>query len=168
MSKEPNKDSKGKWAKGNIGKLSHNQSYTKTYATWCGMKYRCFNKNSDSYHKYGAKGIGVSKSWLKFENFFRDMGEIPKGMTIDRIDGSKGYSKSNCRIADYKTQARNKKRLKFITHNGQTKCFAEWCEFYEVPKGAVDYYHRDKKLSFDESIKIVLYRRQLLKQLGEK
>lgn len=81
------------------------------YSSWSGMISRCKNKNSTSYEKYGGSGIQVCERWLKsFSNFYEDMGERP-GLqySIDRIDGSKGYYKENCRWADYHTQSVNTK-----------------------------------------------------------
>jgi hypothetical protein len=61
------------------------------------MKERCTNPNRDNYEDYGGRGITFCKRWEDFENFLQDMGERPEGMTLDRLDNSKGYFKGNCK-----------------------------------------------------------------------
>lgn len=92
------------------------------------MVRRCTDPGHDKYSRYGAVGVTVCERWLTFENFLEDMGERPPGMTIDRIEGVKGYEKANCRWADLKSQQRNLKSNVFIEFNGMRKCVAEWAE----------------------------------------
>jgi len=95
----------------NIGLLNstHGMKNTSTYQSWLSMKDRCLNKNSKDYSTYGAKGITVCKEWVKsFESFYKDMGEKPRGYSIDRIDNTKGYFPENCRWASRSDQQRNK------------------------------------------------------------
>lgn len=98
---------------------THGQTGSSAYSSWSAMKTRCLNKNIKEYHCYGGRGITISKEWQKFENFYRDMGDRPKGMTLDRIDNNKGYSKENCRWATYKEQANNTRRNHMVTVNGE-------------------------------------------------
>lgn len=80
------------------------------YRVYNGMKTRCYNENHEGYYWYGAKGIKVCDRWLQsFWNFVEDMGERPKGTTLDRIKGNKGYEPGNCRWATPKEQAQNRK-----------------------------------------------------------
>lgn len=101
------------------GHVTHNLSNTKAYSRWLGIRGRCFNPTNESYKDYGAKGIGISESWLSFENFYADMGECPEGMSIDRIDNSKGYSKENCRWATKKEQMDNRSNSVRYEYRGQ-------------------------------------------------
>ena len=81
--------------------LRHGLRRHPLYGVWCGMKSRCYNANKRSYVDYGARGITVCDEWLDDFRAFYDWsvgrGHVP-GKQIDRIDGNKGYSPSNCRF----------------------------------------------------------------------
>lgn len=83
------------------------------------MKQRCLNKNNVAYNRYGEIGITVCGRWLEFSNFLEDMGERPEGTSLDRIDGTKGYYKENCRWSTSKEQILNSKSYK----NGKRLCY---------------------------------------------
>ena len=77
-----------------------------TYCTWFSMKYRC--KKDERYSK---RGITVCEEWNNFENFLKDMGERPEGMSLDRIENDKGYYKENCRWATPLEQSLNRRNV---------------------------------------------------------
>lgn len=83
-----------------------------TYICWAAMIRRCFNKNTKDYPGYGGRGITVTERWLNFENFLADMGEKPKGLSIDRINNDGNYEPGNCRWATPKEQAQNRRKTK--------------------------------------------------------
>ncbi len=93
-----------------VHKSEWNAQRSLAYRSWENMKQRCLNPKHDSYHYYGARSIAVDPRWLSFDNFLADMGERPEGTSIDRIDPHGNYEPSNCRWADAKTQANNKRR----------------------------------------------------------
>lgn len=80
---------------------------TKEYNSWRGMRARCNNPNDTHYKFYGERGITYEERWDDFSQFYKDMGDIPEGFQLDRIDVNKGYSKDNCRWADKTQQAFN-------------------------------------------------------------
>lgn len=92
----------------------------RTKEIWRGMWKRCGGLNGDL--KGGAlyKGkISVCDEWRSFENFISDMGEAPEGYTLDRIENSGNYCKSNCRWATHKTQTRNRTITRKVEFQGK-------------------------------------------------
>lgn len=63
------------------------------------------------------KHLEICEEWQVFENFYADMGLRPDGKTLDRIDGSKGYSRENCRWATKREQTLNRKNT--VWYDGQ-------------------------------------------------
>jgi hypothetical protein len=91
---------------------THGLSKVPEYRIWAMMIQRCTNPKELNYQYYGAKGIKVCKRWLKFENFYEDMGTRPSlRHTIDRKNGAKGYYKYNCRWVTKSVQSKNRGKL---------------------------------------------------------
>ena len=90
------------------------------YSCWQSMKRRCDSPNNPQYKDYGGRGITVCDKWINnFHAFSSDMGERPKGMTLDRIDNNKGYSPENCKWSTRKEQQRNRRYSIFVTIEGK-------------------------------------------------
>ena len=105
---------------------------TRTYRSWNEMRARCLNPKNKSFIRYGSIGIEICQEWNSFEQFLLDMGERPKGTTIDRKDNSKGYYPENCRWATPLQQSQNTKKVINITHNGETHCLSEWARIIGI------------------------------------
>jgi len=92
-----------------IENTTHGKSKSSEYRIWSGIIQRCTNPNNNRYSDYGGRGITVCDRWLKFENFYADMGDRPDGMSIDREDNDGNYEPDNCRWATDEEQRYNKR-----------------------------------------------------------
>jgi hypothetical protein len=108
---------------------THGMTGTPTYKSWSSAKKRCETPSDKDYGKYGGRGIIMCDRWRdSFENFLADMGVKPEGMTLERRDVNGPYSPGNCEWATTKTQNRNRRITLYVTHQGQTKPLAQWCD----------------------------------------
>lgn len=90
------------------------------YRSWMAMTKRCRSKRGQRHWKYyNGRGIRVCRRWLGksgFANFLADMGERPRGKTIDRLDSNGNYEPTNCRWATSFQQQENKRPRTLRTH----------------------------------------------------
>ena len=93
----------------------HGMCGTAVYISWYGMKTRCNNKRDKI--NYSNRGISYCSRWERFSNFYADMGDRPKGMSLDRVDNDKGYSPENCRWAT-RLQQNNNQRIRKDNKSG--------------------------------------------------
>lgn len=103
---------------------------TAMYTTWQGMLDRCYNPNSEHYHRYGGRGISVCERWYNdAKAFAEDMGDKPTRFhSIDRIDQDGNYCPENCRWADKRQQARNRSTNIIVEHDGRDWVLIDLCE----------------------------------------
>jgi hypothetical protein len=104
----------------------HGKTNSKIYRCWVHMRERCLDKRDRRYSSYGGRGITICERWLKFSNFYEDMGDPPEGMSLDRIDNDGPYSPENCKWSTRHEQQRNRRVNRLVTFNGETKCVREW------------------------------------------
>lgn len=105
------------WKTGNPGKatsvyrsrIRHGLDGHPLQSRWEGMMARCYNQNSTSYKNYGGRGITVCERWWNFANYVIDIGDIPEGQTLDRIDNDGDYEPSNVKWSTRSVQQRNRR-----------------------------------------------------------
>jgi len=88
---------------------THGMTGTPEHIVWHSMIGRCKYTTDPNYKNYGGRGITVCKQWLRFENFFKDMGLKPKGLTLERKNNELGYFKENCSWDSHIEQSRNQR-----------------------------------------------------------
>jgi len=90
-----------------------------TNKVWVVMRQRRLNENSKDYKNYGGRGITFCEKWETFEGFIEDMGECPKGFSLERIDNEGNYCKENCKWASRKEQNNNRRDNTFFIINNE-------------------------------------------------
>ena len=128
-------------AEGN-NQRKHGLSRSRLWRIHSQMKVRCYDKNSEAYKNYGARGITICDLWLgedglkNFAEWSYKNGYSDK-LTIDRKDNNKGYTPDNCRWVERTIQGRNKRSNHNITFNGETKTLVEWSEITGIGYGTL-------------------------------
>jgi len=109
--------------------------HSKILRAWHSMQERCHNPKNHAYKNYGGRGIVVCTRWRfgenglsGFECFRMDIGNPPtKEHSMDRFPDKNGnYEPGNVRWATWVEQARNTRKNKLISLDGETKCLVEW------------------------------------------
>lgn len=110
---------------------------------WLAMRNRCNSKKGKDYRNYASKGITVCDEWKDFNTFFKwaiNNGYHPS-LSIDRIDGNKGYSPDNCRWATTIEQANNIRTNTHLALNGVTHTIPEWSRLLNIDLNVLYYRH---------------------------
>ena len=118
------------------------------YKLWCGIRQRCFNKNTVGYKNWGGRGIKMCASWLDFSKFKTDMYETylahikkfgRRNTCIDRVDNNKWYSKKNCKWSTRIEQNSNTRRNVFIEFRGKRLTMSGWSRELGVDRSTILY-----------------------------
>ena len=122
---------------GKVANYKHGKRHTKTYKIWEAMKRRCLNPNDHYYRYYGERGVEICAEWFNFINFYKDMGNVPDRLTLDRIDNNGNYNPKNCRWATYKQQAENRSSNKFYNYKGIKDTLVNWTKYFKINKNTL-------------------------------
>lgn len=107
------------------------------YMVWMGMIGRCTRPYTDSYDRYGGRGVTICDRWRTFANFAADMGPRPTGTQLDRIDNDGNYEPGNCRWATLEEQSNNRCNNVRIEIDGVTKTATQWARVAGVTDGCI-------------------------------
>ncbi len=107
--------------------MKHGKFGSRVYDVWSHMLYRCRNPRYPGFHRYGGRGISVCSDWHDFANFYRDMGDPPEGMSLDRIDNDGDYTPENCRWATHREQMMNRHNSRPVMVLGEVMTVGDIC-----------------------------------------
>ena len=116
----------------NEKRFRHGGSYDNAYWSWKAMIRRCTNPSHDSYPHYGGRGIKVCDRWMIYENFKHDMGDRPKGLSIDRIDPDGNYEPGNCKWSTSHEQSNNRRYNRIISYEGKEYTCSQLARAYGI------------------------------------
>jgi hypothetical protein len=80
---------------------------TPEYTAYRNAQARCNNPKCDKYSYYGGRGIKFL--FTNFSQFLAELGQRPKGKTLDRIDNNGNYESGNVQWATKDQQNSNKR-----------------------------------------------------------
>ena len=115
---------------------THGKSHTPTWNAWSGMRYRSTSRTA-SRGLYAKKNIKCCKRWESFEKFYADMGECPRGKSLERINRNGDYKPSNCKWATAREQALNRDSTVFYSLNGKRRCLTDWANSLGITRFAL-------------------------------
>ena len=141
--------------------FKHGLSYTKIRNVWNAMHQRCKNPKNKSFRNYGARGIGVCDRWNDVQAFVEDMGVPAPGLTLERVDNSKGYSKDNCRWATRHEQAKNTRKFRPVVLGGQELGFCAAANALGYDASTIHEHMTTRGITHQEAIDHYVSRRRL-------
>ncbi len=123
-----------KWFGKNKNRGDGLQPGCKSCNIWRQMNRRCNTFNVWNYRWYGGRGIMVCWRWHEdnpegIKNYFNDVGESPKGKSLDRIDNDGNYEPENCRWATPSEQNYNRSNSVRFEYKGQLLSAAELLQY---------------------------------------
>ena len=94
------------------------------FRVWSEMKSRCLNPNRPNYKWYGGAGVTIHPRWMKFENFWNDIGPRPSAthqLDKDSIKpGNKVYGPGLCQWVTKERNMDHTRRRCEVVHQGKS------------------------------------------------
>lgn len=137
--------------------LKHPLRNTPTYTSWVKMLSRCrgdYDNIKDCWVDVQVCDYWNPDKGGSFENFAEDMGERPEGMTLNRVRGSKIYSKETCEWATLSVQSYDQ-RISIFNTSGKTGVYWRkdrncWAAQISVNNKTLTLYNGE---SFEDAVK---------------
>ena len=118
------------------GKIDHNADGYRHERLY--YHYKMILQRARHHERY--KDVEVCREWVEDYRKFREWAlanGYADGLTIDRIDNSKGYFPENCRWATMRQQANNRSSNIVVTYRGDTDTVANLARKYGKDRGLI-------------------------------
>lgn len=142
---------------GRTKEIMSNITLRKLYYSWIGIRRREYGRcfSTQDRHKHIYSNITVAKEWQDW-NIYKDWAlrnGYKAGLSIDRIDNSKGYSPENCRWVTLAENNRNRKNTKHYEYKGEMLTLGQIAEINNIKR--CRFYNRVLNLgwSIEDAIK---------------
>jgi hypothetical protein len=96
------------------------------------MMESCYSPKHARYEAIGGKGISVAGEWHDYSVFLDEMGEMPEGHALTRIDPGLDYSGRNCRWVKRGQVAKASSIM--LEMDGFRMNLTEWARHLQVPR----------------------------------
>lgn len=139
---------------------THGMTGCRLHRIWKGMRTRSFNERREDHKWYEGKGF--CEEWNQFLPFYEwaTSHGYSEGLTIDRIDNSKGYFPENCRWVTNEAQASNRTTNHVVVVDGKTYgTLKEASEAYGLARNVVSARVFMLKWPIEKALKTPLKRR---------
>jgi hypothetical protein len=88
--------------------IKHGMTGTAEWSAYKDARHRCTYRSNPRWKDYGGRGIKFL--FTSFEQFFKEVGPRPEGLTLDRKDNNGNYELGNVRWATAHEQRINQRR----------------------------------------------------------
>jgi hypothetical protein len=93
---------------------THGLSRSREYKVYIEARRRCTKPAHIAFQYYGGRGIEFR--FTSFEQFYKEVGPRPEGMTIDRINNDGHYEPGNVKWSTRKEQRANQRKAAYAVH----------------------------------------------------
>ena len=107
------------------------KKYRGAYASYSKAKQRCKINHHGAY-------LNIQFKFDSFEQFFKELGPRPEGMTLDRIDNKGHYEPGNVRWATQAEQNRNRNNNVLLEYQGQLMCMTDAAKASGISYGTLE------------------------------
>lgn len=153
----------GCYQKERVSKINsiHGLSNTRLYNIHKNMMRRCYDVNDEKYKYYGGRGITMCNEWLGkngVANFidWAIQNGYEEDLTIDRIDGNKGYEPDNCRWVTRKQQSNNIRSNRTLMYHGKEYTLSELSQYTGINYSTLNNRINTAKMSVEDAVETPL------------
>lgn len=129
-----------KWLQEKACRLATVANFPKEYRVWHSLLRRVTDPRHSHWEWYHQRGLQICRRWWTFENFLEDMGLMPEGAVLSRLNRKKGFESGNCVWATRKVNLRRRRDAVVVILDGVPTPLRECAERFGI--SYLTLYHR--------------------------